>query len=275
MENKQPQKSYTDKERNFSIKYPKTWKVFSINESKGKQYGTPFLFIFQKEQEENYKKGEGMGPNVNIGYIKLKQEHSQKDFELQLLDLPNSVPGYQEINNEFNEISTMGKVEGVAVIGELKSRFIQYYYYPNSGDPVVITSILSDEEQKVLGDTLETISKSFKFTSYNKQEKAEEDLKNVLESQEADRVKRLDKIVVMQRDLARKRIKYNFAFIVISLLTTVFMVLIGMPLWIGVLFFVGIFFALRHFYLGKMLINKYNSHVKGLYKDKQPEHDRE
>ena len=51
----------------------------------------------------------------------------------------------------------------------------------------------------------------------NKKEhkKAEEDLKNTLESQEADRNKRLDKIVVMQRDLARKRIKYNFAFVVI------------------------------------------------------------
>lgn len=268
MENKQQQKSYTDKEKAFSIKYPEAWMVLPVNEGGGKQCGTPFLFIFQKEQEGNYKQGKGMGPNINIGYVQLRRKHFKKDFQLQLLDLPNSVPGYKEINNEFNEDSKFGKVEGVAVIGELKSHFIQYYYYPNSGDPIVITSMLSGEEQKVFGDTLETISKSFKFTLYHKQEEAEEDLKDILKSQEIDRVKRLDKIVVMQQDLARKRIKYNFAFAVASLLITVFMVSIGMPLWVGILFFAGVFFALRYFYLGKILINKYNSHVDGLYKDK-------
>jgi len=96
----------------------------------------------------------------------------------------------------------------------------------------------------------------------------EDALEKILREQEQEKNERLDKIVLMQHDLFFKKIKYNTLFAIASILATILMVSIGMPLWIGVLFFLGLFSGLRYMYFNKLVLHRYNEHVKGLYKEK-------
>lgn len=267
---KQPENIHKDEERGFSIKYPKEWMVLS-NDSYGeseKKYGSPFLYIFQKDRKENYERGEGMGPNVNIGYVKLKSHHPNKDFEMQCSDLPNSIPEYEKISVNFDSDSETGRIEGASNLGDPESHFIQYYYYhPGSinNDPIVAT-VMYQSFEKVVVKTLEDVAKSFRFSS-GKKEGGTDDVRNYFEQERIEKEKRLDAIVNMQGDLASTKMRYYVLFVVgLIVALVVLSSLFTISFFEGLMLFVAGFWSLRYLLINKILVRKYNMHVGKVYK---------
>jgi hypothetical protein len=164
---------YTDKKHGFSISFPGRWIVSSKNEAVGQMmsvaekdkdgYNFPFLFIFFKDFFKNYKDDGQMGPNISIGKVKRKTNEHRKDFDLQLTELPSTIPGYHEVNREYDDKKNIGKIEMISTIGDMQFRMIQQYHYPDKGDAIVLTFPPSSERKGVPSEELDWIIDSFKF----------------------------------------------------------------------------------------------------------------
>jgi len=157
--------TYKDNDRGFEINFPQTWGILPTEDADVKVYGTPFMYILPANRIEDYKRGLGMGANLNLGYVKRLSQDDHRDFELQRKDLKKSLRKLLFKENEywFDDNTMVGKVEGTMHFPGLKNRIIQYYFYRTGDDPIILTSIFSPKEKDDYKGVLEIISTSFKF----------------------------------------------------------------------------------------------------------------